>query len=267
MPAQRFCSSAIPGIADFARTALRRAEPRSVLVASQLRAMQGEARVKHKYVVIGAGFAGLAAARTLVDEGRGRVECVVLEGGTRVGGRAHTHMVRPSYRKLPEIISLSLVSRLLVTRHCRLGLTARNRSLDRATALCTPCLTGTRLNGLQPCSSQVWPVRRAAGRVRPGGAGRDVAARRGGPPGVRGRAAPRLHGRHRAGARECAPCPPAACEQAGRVRSMAMLLPGQAARALCSTCGSAGCLPRCASDSLLGTQRAASARLPVTLGQ
>ncbi len=63
------------------------------------------------------------------------------------------------------------------------------------------------------------------------------------------------------------PCPPAACEQAGRVRSMAMLLPGQAVRALCSTCGSAGCLPRCASDSLLGTQRAASARLPVTLGQ
>ena len=38
-------------------------------------------------IVIGAGFAGLAAARALVDEGR---EVVVVEARDRTGGRAHT---------------------------------------------------------------------------------------------------------------------------------------------------------------------------------
>ncbi|NIR59792.1 MAG: NAD(P)-binding protein, partial [Gammaproteobacteria bacterium] len=37
--------------------------------------------------VIGAGAAGLAAGRTLQAGG---ARCVILEGGSRVGGRAHT---------------------------------------------------------------------------------------------------------------------------------------------------------------------------------
>ncbi|KAK9844063.1 hypothetical protein WJX81_003289 [Elliptochloris bilobata] len=45
---------------------------------------------KKKCIIIGAGYAGLAAARTLVGEGGDRLEVVVLEAGHRVGGRAHT---------------------------------------------------------------------------------------------------------------------------------------------------------------------------------
>src|SRR5437870_4160811 len=40
-----------------------------------------------KVIVIGAGFAGLAAANALGNAG---VPCVVLEGRDRIGGRAHT---------------------------------------------------------------------------------------------------------------------------------------------------------------------------------
>ena len=48
-----------------------------------------------KCIFIGAGFLGLAAARTLADEGSG-VEVIVLKAGTRVGGRAHTAQVCPA---------------------------------------------------------------------------------------------------------------------------------------------------------------------------
>ncbi len=43
-------------------------------------------------IVIGAGFAGLSAARTL-QAGRS-LQVTVLEGSARVGGRAHTLQVR-----------------------------------------------------------------------------------------------------------------------------------------------------------------------------
>ncbi len=49
-------------------------------------------------VVIGAGFAGLSAARCLLDRGNGSVNVTVLEGAQRVGGRAHTAMVRQNWR-------------------------------------------------------------------------------------------------------------------------------------------------------------------------
>ena len=39
-------------------------------------------------LVVGAGMAGLAAARDLVDEGR---EVVVLEARNRIGGRVYTN--------------------------------------------------------------------------------------------------------------------------------------------------------------------------------
>ena len=40
-------------------------------------------------VIVGAGFAGLAAAKSLVTAGED-VTVTVLEGGSRVGGRANT---------------------------------------------------------------------------------------------------------------------------------------------------------------------------------
>ena len=48
---------------------------------------------KKHAVIVGAGFAGLAAARRLNDE-----DCrvTVLEAGDRVGGRAHTAQVIPT---------------------------------------------------------------------------------------------------------------------------------------------------------------------------
>eukprot|EP00208_Stichococcus_sp_RCC1054_P004285 CAMPEP_0206141490 /NCGR_PEP_ID=MMETSP1473-20131121/13113_1 /ASSEMBLY_ACC=CAM_ASM_001109 /TAXON_ID=1461547 /ORGANISM="Stichococcus sp, Strain RCC1054" /LENGTH=529 /DNA_ID=CAMNT_0053536087 /DNA_START=104 /DNA_END=1693 /DNA_ORIENTATION=- len=46
--------------------------------------------VKKHVVIIGAGFAGLSAARHLLERSNGGVSVAVLEGGHRVGGRAHT---------------------------------------------------------------------------------------------------------------------------------------------------------------------------------
>lgn len=43
-------------------------------------------------IIIGAGFAGLGAAQALLSRGSG-VKVTVLEGGQRVGGRAHTQDV------------------------------------------------------------------------------------------------------------------------------------------------------------------------------
>ena len=56
-------------------------------LASGLRAAEEVAEIGGSVVVIGAGFAGLAAARALVDEG---LEVIVVEARDRLGGRAHT---------------------------------------------------------------------------------------------------------------------------------------------------------------------------------
>ncbi len=56
-------------------------------LASGVRAANEVAESGGSIVVIGAGFAGLAAARVLVDVGR---EVIVVEARDRVGGRAHT---------------------------------------------------------------------------------------------------------------------------------------------------------------------------------
>lgn len=45
---------------------------------------------KKKVVVVGAGFAGITAARTLLAEAAAPLEVVVLEASSRIGGRAHT---------------------------------------------------------------------------------------------------------------------------------------------------------------------------------
>lgn len=54
---------------------------------SGLRAAEQAAEVSDTVVVIGAGLAGLAAARALVEEG---VDVIIVEARDRVGGRAHT---------------------------------------------------------------------------------------------------------------------------------------------------------------------------------
>lgn len=52
--------------------------------------MMSEESIERDIVVIGAGFAGLAAARTLIDRGRSPSDVVVLEARERVGGRVYT---------------------------------------------------------------------------------------------------------------------------------------------------------------------------------
>ncbi len=45
---------------------------------------------RKKVVVVGAGFAGITAARNLLAEATTPLEVVVLEASSRIGGRAHT---------------------------------------------------------------------------------------------------------------------------------------------------------------------------------
>jgi monoamine oxidase len=49
-----------------------------------------EGAAARKVIIIGAGFAGLAAARRVAFRGAGRWQATILEGSHRVGGRAHT---------------------------------------------------------------------------------------------------------------------------------------------------------------------------------
>ena len=48
---------------------------------------------KKKVVVVGGGFAGVSAARTLLSESKVPIEVTVLEASPRVGGRACTKEV------------------------------------------------------------------------------------------------------------------------------------------------------------------------------
>ena len=45
---------------------------------------------KKKVIVVGAGFAGITAARTLLAEAAAPLDVIVLEASSRVGGRACT---------------------------------------------------------------------------------------------------------------------------------------------------------------------------------
>src|SRR5260370_26816571 len=60
----------------------------SVLTTQASRPRSGEARAGADVVVIGAGFAGLVAAREL---GRAGLDVLMLEARGRVGGRTWTH--------------------------------------------------------------------------------------------------------------------------------------------------------------------------------
>lgn len=51
-----------------------------------------------RVIIVGAGFAGLAAARTLQAAAGGKLNVIILEGGQRVGGRAHTLQVSQTPR-------------------------------------------------------------------------------------------------------------------------------------------------------------------------
>ena len=59
---------------------------------------------QRKVAVIGAGFAGISAARTLLEETDGEVSVVVLEASPRVGGRAHTVLVSRMHSCSPPTI-------------------------------------------------------------------------------------------------------------------------------------------------------------------
>ena len=50
-------------------------------------------QAQQKVVIVGAGFAGITAARTLLEEGGNRVSATVLEASIRLGGRAHSAQV------------------------------------------------------------------------------------------------------------------------------------------------------------------------------
>ena len=58
-----------------------------VLALSPIGIARAQALAGAKVIVVGAGMAGLSAARSLVNQG---AEVVVLEGRDRIGGRIHT---------------------------------------------------------------------------------------------------------------------------------------------------------------------------------
>lgn len=58
-----------------------------------------------KVAVVGAGFAGISAARTLLRDSDGLIDVTVLEASSRVGGRASTVQVRkPSISAQPQLL-------------------------------------------------------------------------------------------------------------------------------------------------------------------
>ena len=76
-----------------------------------------------RVVVVGAGFSGLAAARTLQDRAGGRVAVTVLEAGHRVGGRGCTVQARRLHRtcKVSHYTTVDEVGTLIFTdkaMHC-----------------------------------------------------------------------------------------------------------------------------------------------------
>ena len=81
-----------------------------------------EGTAARKVIIIGAGFAGLAAARRVAFRGAGRWQAIVLEGSHRVGGRAHTaevssHPVRGVSAPLP--VTLPVLTLQTPDRSCR----------------------------------------------------------------------------------------------------------------------------------------------------
>ena len=54
---------------------------------------QAERLRQRKVVVVGAGFAGVSAARTLLSQSDIPIDVTILEGSSRVGGRACTKEV------------------------------------------------------------------------------------------------------------------------------------------------------------------------------
>lgn len=55
--------------------------------------VQAEHLHKKKVVVVGAGFAGVSAARTLLAESQCPIDITILEASSKVGGRACTREV------------------------------------------------------------------------------------------------------------------------------------------------------------------------------
>ena len=54
---------------------------------------QAEHLQEKKVVVVGAGFAGVSAARTLLAQSEVPIDVTILEASSRVGGRASTREV------------------------------------------------------------------------------------------------------------------------------------------------------------------------------
>ena len=60
---------------------------------------------RRKVAVVGAGFAGISAARTLLRDSDGLIDVTVLEASSRVGGRASTVQVRtPCICAQPQLL-------------------------------------------------------------------------------------------------------------------------------------------------------------------
>ena len=88
----------------------------AVVAVKQLRQQHiGMASTQRHVVVIGAGFAGLAAARTLLAQGAGQVQVTLLEADAVIGGavrRAGASQINPSLDRyvLPEPICTALLT-------------------------------------------------------------------------------------------------------------------------------------------------------------
>ncbi len=55
---------------------------------------------KRKVIIIGAGFAGLAAACYLRKK---KIDCIILEARNRIGGRVHSHVIDPAENLVIEL--------------------------------------------------------------------------------------------------------------------------------------------------------------------
>ena len=78
-------------------------------VERDLRELDRQKNMHYKVVIVGAGCAGLGAARQLIDEqGMDPSDILVLEGGDRIGGRIHTKLFEAKAGLPPVRVSIAV---------------------------------------------------------------------------------------------------------------------------------------------------------------